>query len=94
MNSEHKEDGSATDARLAARGVLRDRVGYVINEQKFRNWKLIWDSKQAVIDHLLEELEKSMYASQGHLQHNLKLICDAGSEVEIDARETSTNENS
>lgn len=36
---------------------------YCIDEKQFENWQRKWDSKEAVIDHLLDELEMSMTKS-------------------------------
>lgn len=35
-----------------------------IDEHQFENWQRRWETKEEVIDHLLEELEKSMSHNQ------------------------------
>ena len=81
-------EGSQSDAEcyFAARRVLRDRVGYVINEQKFHNWRQTWDSKQAVIDQLIDDLERSMRASECLSANSLKVISE-DDELEPDGSE-------
>ncbi|MBT5020800.1 hypothetical protein N9153_03280 [Planctomicrobium sp.] len=43
-----------------------------IDEQQFENWQRRWDTKEEVIDQLLEELEKSMSHSQ-HTQQKCEV---------------------
>ncbi len=50
------------------------QVPYSINEKQFLNWETRWETKQDVIDHFLDELERSMAQSHNAEGHILSIV--------------------
>ncbi len=52
------------------------QVPYQIDEKQFLNWESRWETKQDVIDHFLDELERSMAQRHNTEGHMLSLVCE------------------